>query len=211
MIEHVTEWLSAYLDGELHGLRLRQVEIHLTECAVCHSELVELRKLSSLLQETVPTDAFTPVERFAANLTLILPRRPEIHQYRLGTEIVWWLVPVALLGIWLFTQTVLSVSAVVSGANLAGLFGNATSWLQSGPQHTEWFMATFSMFGSNLNGNVSALLGVLDNLSVLQLSFIAQLAWQAAIAVLYLGWLAFWWAHRRTTANLPFPQAPSHL
>ena len=50
MIEHVNEWLGAYLDGELRGLRLRQVESHLAECSVCHSELESLRNLSALLR-----------------------------------------------------------------------------------------------------------------------------------------------------------------
>jgi hypothetical protein len=210
MTEHVTEWLSAYLDGELRGLRLRQVEAHLAECATCRSDLIELRELSALLKGNVPAETFTSTEHFVANLTLGLPRRPEIHHRRPVTEIVWWLAPVAVLGAWIFTQTVLTVSTLVSAADLTGLFGNAAAWLQNGSQHTEWFTATFSLFGNNLNGSARTLLGVLDSLSILRLNFTAQLVWQAAIALLYIAWLVFWWAYRRTMANLPFPQVPSH-
>jgi hypothetical protein len=201
MNEHVTEWLSTYLDGELRGLRLRQVEAHLTECAACRSELTELRSLSALLKGTAPAETFLPTERFVTNLTLSLPRRSEIHQRRSATEIVWWLVPVAVLSAWIFTQTVLAVSMLVSTANLTGLFGNAAAWLQSGPQHTEWFSATLSLFGSNLSGNARALLDVLDDLSIFRLSFTTQLAWQAVIGVLYWIWLAVWWNRRRTITN----------
>jgi len=201
MIEHVTEWLGAYLDGELRGLRLRQVEDHLLECAACHTELEDLRSLSKLLKDTVPAGTLTPTERFVTNLTLNLPRRPEAPQYQKAAEILWRLVPVAVLGAWIFTQTVLAVSTLVSTANLTGLFGNAAAWLQSGPQHTEWFSATLSLFGSNLSGNARALLDVLDDLSIFRLSFTTQLAWQAVIGVLYWIWLAVWWNRRRTITN----------
>jgi hypothetical protein len=201
MIEHVTEWLSAYLDGELRGLRLRQVEVHLSECAACRSELIKLRNLSALLKDTAPGEIFMPTERFVTNLTLNLPRRLEVRQRRSATEIVWWLVPVAVLGAWIFTQTVLTVSTLVSTANLTGLFGNAAAWLQSGPQHAEWFSATLSLFGNNLSGNARTLLDVLDDLSIFRLSFTAQLAWQAGIGLLYWIWLAVWWSRRRAMAN----------
>jgi anti-sigma factor RsiW len=72
MSKHITEWLNAYLDGELHGSRLHQVEIHLTECQVCQTELESLERLSSLLQE-VPAPEFTSPERFAAQVNLLLP------------------------------------------------------------------------------------------------------------------------------------------
>lgn len=210
MIEHVTEWLSAYLDGELCGLRLRQVEAHLTECAACRSELIGLRNLSALLKGTVPVETFMPTERFVTNLTLNLLRHPEARQRRSATEIVWWLVPAGILGAWVFIQTVLAVSTLVSTASLTGLFGNAAAWLQGGPQHTEWFSATLNLFGSNLSGNARTLLNVLDDLSIFRLSFTTQLAWQAGIGLLYWIWLAVWWTRRRTTANPHFPQAPSH-
>ena len=51
MIEHVSEWLNAFLDGELNGLRLRQVQDHLVSCAACRAELEELQRLSQMLKE----------------------------------------------------------------------------------------------------------------------------------------------------------------
>jgi hypothetical protein len=42
MSKHITEWLSAYLDGELQGSRFQQVEEHLAECETCKNELESL-------------------------------------------------------------------------------------------------------------------------------------------------------------------------
>ena len=39
MSNHVTEWLNAYLDGELADSRFYQVQSHLAECDACLAEL----------------------------------------------------------------------------------------------------------------------------------------------------------------------------
>jgi len=210
MREHVSEWLSAYLDGELQGLRLSQVETHLNECAACRSELTELRSLSALLKDTAPAETFTSTERFVANLTFRLPRHPETARRRPATGIVWWLVPVAVLGAWVFAQTVLTVSTLVSTANFAGLFGNAAAWLQSSPQHTNLFSATMNLLGGGLNENVQALLSILDDLRIVQWDLTTQLLWQAVIGILYWIWLAMWWFRQRAEAMPHFPQSLFH-
>ena len=51
MSKHVSEWLNAYYDGELHGHKLRLVEEHLAECEACQAELESLHGLSDLLHE----------------------------------------------------------------------------------------------------------------------------------------------------------------
>jgi len=63
MSNHVTEWLNAYLDGELKGKQHHQVEEHLVECDTCQAELESLQSLSALLQE-VPEAEFTSNEHF---------------------------------------------------------------------------------------------------------------------------------------------------
>lgn len=74
MSNHVSEWLNAYLDGELKNGRLHQVEEHLAECETCQAELESLQGLSVLLRE-VPAVQFTSNERFAAQVNLRLPQR----------------------------------------------------------------------------------------------------------------------------------------
>src|SRR5919108_6471940 len=77
MSKHVTEWLSAYADGELRGSQLQQVKAHLAECEACQVELESLDRLSSLLRE-VPAPKFIPPERFAAQVNLRLPHPKQI-------------------------------------------------------------------------------------------------------------------------------------
>ena len=48
MSNHVSEWLNAYLDGELKNGRLHQVEEHLATCEACQAELESLQGLSAL-------------------------------------------------------------------------------------------------------------------------------------------------------------------
>ena len=50
MHEDMRALLNAYLDGELHGTRLREMELHLSGCEACRNELKELRLVSDLLQ-----------------------------------------------------------------------------------------------------------------------------------------------------------------
>jgi len=210
MNEHITDLLSAYLDGELRGLRLRQVEDHLTICAACRQELDELRSLSGLLHETLPAKAFTPTERFAVNLALWLPRRPERAPARKVSESAWWLVPAGAVSVWIFLQTATIVSTLVTTAGAAGLLGNAASWLQSGPQQSVWFSASMNLFGSDLSGSSRTLLTILNSISVFETGFWAQLVWQAGIGLVILVWLAAWLTHVRTGGQSRFPQTGSH-
>ena len=210
MIEHVTDLLGAYLDGELHGLRLRQVEDHLAKCAACRKELAELRSLSTLLQESLPTEAFTPTDRFVANLTLTLPRRPVTTPIRKPLEFIWWLVPVGVLGAWVFLQTVFTVSTLVSTADLTGLFGNAAAWLQSGPLNTLWFSASMGLFGNQIQGSGRTTLDLLNNVSIFGSSIAMQLILQAGIALVYWVWLGLWWNRRRVIATPRLPSMASH-
>jgi len=197
MIEHVTDLLGAYLDGELHNLRLRQVEDHLAKCAACRAELEELRGLSLLLQESVPAEALTPTDRFVANLTLNLPRRPDPVRSRTSFEFLWWLLPASTLVLWFLFQTAATLSTLVSAASMTGLFGNATAWLQNGSQNAAWFSASMNLFGSHINGDTRTTLDVLNGLSVFGAGYLVQLIWQAAIGLVIAGWLAAWFAYRR--------------
>jgi predicted anti-sigma-YlaC factor YlaD len=197
MIEHVTEWLNAYLDGELSGLRLRQVEGHLTQCAACRHELDELRGLSALLKETPPPAEFMPTERFAANLAMRLPRRPEAPRSPKAAGFVWWLAPAGTLVAWVLVQIFLGVSTLVSAAGQFGLLGNATAFLQGAPQHSEWFTLSQGLFGADLGETSRLTLQVLDQANVFGSDLLLQLALQALIALAYWAGLGAWLLYRR--------------
>jgi hypothetical protein len=197
MIEHVTEWLNAYLDGELGGLRLRQVEHHLTECASCRHELDELRSLSTLLRETPPAAKFTPTERFAANLAMRLPRTSDAVRSPKSTGLAWWLVPAGTLVAWAIVQAFLSLNTAVSVAGQFGLLGNAVTWLQSAPQHSDWFTLSRGFFGTDLGQTGRLMMQVLDQADVFGANLLVQLALQVLIGFTYWAWLGFWFLRRQ--------------
>jgi len=204
MIEHVTEWLNAYLDGELGGLRLRQVEHHLGECAACRHELDELRNLSILLQETPPAAKFTPTERFAANLAMRLPRRREAARSRKAAGIAWWLAPAGTLVAWVLVQAFFTVSTLVSVAGQVGLLGSAAAWLQSAPQHSEWFALGSSFLSADLSETSRLTLQALDQADVLGSNLLLQLALQGLIALAYWAGLGAWLLRlQRRLGNIP--------
>ncbi len=195
MSNHVMEWLNAYLDGELRGSQLQQVEAHLVECQACRSELESLARISSLLHE-VPMPEFTPPERFAAQVSLRLPRprtpRTSVPRNQ-ALEIGWWMIPVGLLGAWIFIGTSTLVSNLLSVANSLGFMSGASNWLVFGSANETW-SATLSQVGV-LSGNSLDWAAATEALARTSLP---QFALHISIAFLYLGWMVIWWArHRR--------------
>ena len=204
MAKHITEWLNAYLDGELNKARTSQVEDHLAECAECNAELDELRGLSALLRETAPTGEFISTERFVSNLTLNLPRQPEHSQRRKILEVGWWLIPVGTLGIWLFLQVTFTLSALVLRASDAGLLGNTFTMDSSNSLETEWFASLTNWFGYQ---SVSAL-SMFNNAELFIHYLIVPFILQAFLAVIYLIWLASWWLRQKKQSSSGIVESP---
>jgi putative zinc finger protein len=192
MSKHVTEWLNAYLDGELKDSQLRQVEAHLVECRACRDELESLARLSSLLHE-VSAPEFTPSERFAAQVNLRLPQRRMPAPRNKVVEIGWWMTPVGLLGTWIFIGTTSLVSDLLSTANNLGLLTGLSSWLILGSANETYWSATLGQFGI-LSGNS---LGWAATTEALTRTSLPLITIQVSIAFLYLSWMAIWWARRR--------------
>jgi hypothetical protein len=189
MSNHVTEWLNAYFDGELTGPRLHQVEEHLAECADCQAELDTLQSLSQLLHE-VPTPEFTSPERFASQVNLLLPNRPAAATESKIFEIGWWMIPVGLLAAWAFISTAVLVSNMISAADSFGVLDSATALFVSGSSNTVYWTSTLGQF-SLLEGNSLQWFEVTESYSR---NLMPQFIWQVAIGLLYLIWIAVWWA-----------------
>jgi anti-sigma factor RsiW len=192
MSEHVMELLNAYLDRELRGSHLQQVEAHLAECQVCREELEALARISSLVRE-IPAPEFMPVERFTAQVNLRLPlRRTGPPQSRLR-EAGWWMIPVGLLVAWVFVSTAFFVSDVLSAAGNMGLLASVSDWMTfDSASQADW---------SALLGQVGALSGERLGWAILTEAFtrtsLLQIILQASIALLYLSWMAIWWTRRQ--------------
>jgi hypothetical protein len=189
MSEHITEWLGAYLDAELRGARLLQVENHLSECVACQAELDELRGLSALLRETPPTADFLPRERFIANLTLNLPRQTGTTQTPKATELGWWMIPVGIILAWIFMQLSAYISAALLTAVNLGLLGEGLSWLWGGAvRQSIWFAWLV-----NLIGEPAGSLALFNTIDLFLRDLFSHYSWQAMLGIVYLGWLARVW------------------
>lgn len=111
MTSHDHSWLSAYLDGELSGDRLREARDHLSRCPACSAELEQMRALHSLVRESLPFASAAADEEFVQEVLARLPSRPAPERSpSLG---LWWLLPCAIVTAWAFMQAVLAVAQVV--------------------------------------------------------------------------------------------------
>lgn len=188
MPNHVTEWLNTYLDGELHGSRLHMVEAHLVECGVCRAELESLQDISRLLHK-IPQPEFTPAERIATQVNLLLPNRPAAATGSKLSEIGWWMIPVGLLAAWIFVSTAVLVSNMISAANSFGVLDETTALVVSGSSESAYWTSTLGQFGV-LEGNSLQWFEITEGYSR---DLLPQFIWQVAIALLYLTWIAIWW------------------
>jgi predicted anti-sigma-YlaC factor YlaD len=189
MSKHVSEWLNAYYDGELHGHKLRVVEEHLAECEVCQVELESLQGLSDLLHEVQTPELVSP-ERFVSQVNLRLPheQRTVVSQKRI-MEFGWWMIPVGLLAIWVFASTAFILSDVLSVASRLGVLGSMSDWLASAPSNGVYLSTTVGQMGL-VTGNS---LNWAEATESFTRSTLPQVIVQISIALLYLSWMAIWW------------------
>ncbi len=198
MSDHVSEWLSAYHDGELHGNRLHHVGDHLAECELCQAELESLDSLSDLLHE-IPAPEVIPVERFAAQVNLRLPYKQTQVARKQILEVGWWMIPVGLVGAWIFVTTSTILGDVLSTANQLGLLSGLSGWVSTGPLNDVYLSASLGQAGV-LSG---ASLNWAETTETLTRISLPQIILQISIAVLYLSWLAIWWARRTRQEHGP--------
>jgi hypothetical protein len=197
MSKHVTDWLGAYYDGELRGLRLRQVEAHLVDCTTCQAELERLRKLGALLRESPAAETIMPPERFVAQVGLRLPRRPERTATERALEMGWRLVPAGLLGTLAFVQAVFIVSGVVLSALDVGLGGDLAGRFLPSAQGGLWLTELLSLSDASLNDVARIMLQMLSNGGPLGWGVTLNLVVLVVIGLLYWSWLASWWVRRQ--------------
>jgi hypothetical protein len=190
MHEDMHNLLNAYLDDELHGPRLAQMERHLDSCPACRQELEELRSVSRLLQAAPPPQVM-PVGRFVSNLNLGLMRRKVQDRPAQPAGLVWWLVPAGLLGAWFFVRTVFMLSGLVNVADASGLIGNGVAWMGGG-QQTYWYEAVMNLAGRQV-GSAQLTLSALNDVGIFGIDLLKGFLWQAVIGLFYWGWLAVWW------------------
>lgn len=198
MSDHVIEWLNAYLDGELKGGRLQQAEEHLAECEACRAELKSLRDLSVLLQE-IPAAEFASRERFVSQVNLRLSQRRSAPMKNKVSEVGWWTIPVGLLMAWIFISAAGLVSDMVAAADSFGLLDSAGALLISDSSGYAYWASALGQIGL-LEGDS---LGWAEATESFTRNVLPQFVWQVSIAMLYLTWIAIWWARQTRRGQAP--------
>jgi hypothetical protein len=108
-------------------------------------------------------------------------------------ETGWWMIPVGLLASWIFIGTSFVVSDILSVANNLGLLVSVSNWLAFDPASQTYWSATLGQFGV-LSENS---LGWAISTETFARSSLPQIILQVSIGLLYLSWLAIWWARRQ--------------
>ena len=192
MNEHITQWLEAYHDGELHGKQLGRVEAHLKRCTACRADLARLESLTSLLAESPAPAGLKSADQFEAEIRLRIPARPEPTRWGKALRTSWRLAPAALIGVLVFLQT----------TNLVGLLVTAVLRLAPDSMLTNLFAWQARIVPENplaLEVEVvgRALVCGLTGICPLGLGGIGGMLIMLAVGTLYLSWLATWLARQR--------------
>jgi hypothetical protein len=185
MPEHLSDKLNAFLDGELDRRTQDDVLAHLYICQSCMDELEALRQVSQILR-TAPQPDFAPTDSFKEQLMLRLPRREDaIPQEVQNANWLLWLLPVVVLGSWIFMQVALNLTGLVTLAARAGIMEGTLAWAAGSPQQMQWFAAAQSVVEGVLGLQVPSGLSILNGAGVFANSLVTPLLWQAGAAVLY--------------------------
>lgn len=192
MSEHVTEYLSAYHDGELAGRRLRQVDAHLDECASCRAALDKLHALSALLQQAPAPERLERPDRFVAQVGLRLPRRQEQPPGKRALGFAWRLAPAALLGAWVFSQAVFFVVWLLMWVWRTSAGGEWLSALLYVAPPASWWAGVSRLADASLPD-----VGRFILQPCVEWAVFLQLLVLSVIGICYCSWLASWWAYRR--------------
>lgn len=187
MTEHMEIWLDAYIDGELSTAQKRAADTHLAQCSRCQDLLEQYRRLSGLLQEAPSAVGLKPESRFISEVNLRLKRQPaRLMQRNKALLFGWQVLPILLLLAFIFLQTVLILSSILGfipnvGSLLLDRAGSLSSLL-SIPQP------------------MSGLLEFAGGPHLMSWNWLTELAALAAISLMYMCWLASWWARNRQKA-----------
>ena len=102
------------------------------------------------------------------------------------------MIPVGLLTVWIFISTTILLSDVISTSRNFGLLDNtAASFISSPPEAAEWTSA-LGQFGV-LKGDSLQWAKATESFTR---NVLPQIVWQVSVALLYLTWIAIWWARR---------------
>ncbi len=200
-MDHITEFIGAYLDGELRASQVASIEKHMETCELCRQELAELTALSHMLRDTAPVRTLKAEDQFVAEVGLLLPRKAEVSALERTLTTGWKAIPVGLAATWIFVQTSLIVMTCVYIISLVAPGTGAIDLILTSPAPSAW---------ANSLGWVTQpfLIQILEVL-LQSLRLDGQIYWQIlsvlivplVLGVLFVCWLASWWVVRERSMN----------
>lgn len=188
MNDHVHEWLSAYYDGELRGRKMERVQAHLEHCPECQAELAQFEALTAVLHSDPLPEFSTTPEQFVAQVGLRLPRRaqqPATRRRSGGWR--WAVVPMAVMGAFMFLRSVAWASALLSLIETLGINPEVVAWLAPSPAA-----------GGPVDPVSELSLRVLGWGVPFNASIFFSLVLPLMLAGCSLVWLAVWWSNQDT-------------
>lgn len=194
---HQLTWLGAYLDGEINETLRGQIEAHLATCPDCRRELEELRQLSTLLQAS-PVPLSPQSDADFANAVMARVTRPVPSLWQRGLAAGWRHTPLFLFAGWAFFQALQWVStALLIGLRL---IPGGRALLPSGGTPQESFL--LEMLRMSLPGNLTGqTIEGLSWLAPFNALALLNLVVLVVLALLFLSWLASWWAYHHSRAT----------
>ena len=142
---------------------------------------------------------FTPNEKFVSQVNLRLPQKQIKSTRSKVVEVGWWMIPVGLLTAWIFFSTAILVSDMVSTADNFGLLDSTSALLVDNTTDNAVWTSTLGQFGV-LQGDS---LQWAERTESTTRNVLPQFVWQVSIAILYLTWIAIWWARQTRREQVP--------
>jgi hypothetical protein len=106
-------------------------------------------------------------------------------------EVSWWMIPVGLLAAWIFISTAGLISNMISAADAFGLLGSASA-LNSDIHETAILTSRLGQVGVLQGSNLQWA----ESTESFTRNVLPQFIWQVSIALMYLTWIAIWWARQ---------------
>ena len=148
MDKHVTDFMiGAYLDGEMVGEQLEEFETHLVSCEACRQMADEMDALNNLLDAYPAFDMPVSAKSFTRDVLNRIDTESEKNTFRVILEAGWWMIPLVLIGAWVFLQTFSLVGSGFAVLVNNGVFGDTSSWLSLETESTLWIQLASNFKG----------------------------------------------------------------
>ena len=150
-----------------------------------------------LLQVSPPAPVQTNPEHFVSQVNLRMPREQLQPAWKRSLETGWRLVPFGLLGIWVFIQTVLLVSGLVTVGLQLGIGTDQLAAVFPLAEPAAGFFDSLPLTGASLGEIPAGIASILITGGPFGWGLPLYLILTIFIGLLYWGWLASWRIRRK--------------